>query len=77
MAGAQGTSDMVSEGLKRWRRRQKKGAIMEPETFHKIEASERAKGLSEERAERAAGKAYWRVAKSKYTRAMKRKRKKG
>jgi len=57
---------MVSEGLKQWRRRQKKGAIMEPETFESIKRSEMAKGLSAERAERAAGKAYWRVAKAKY-----------
>lgn len=67
---------MVSEGLKRWRRKQKRGAIMAPETFAKIESSERARGLSEARAERAAGKQYWRIAKAKYARALKRKRNK-
>lgn len=52
--------------LKAWRSRQKPGAIMKPETFEGIKKSEMKKGLSEERAEKAAGAAYWNAAKAKY-----------
>jgi len=61
---------MINKKLLKWRRRQKRGAIMSPETFHKIESSERAKGLSENRAERAAGSQYWRIAKAKYRKSL-------
>ena len=49
-----------------WRSRQKTGAIMKPSTFEKIEEEEKKKGLSGERAEKAAGAAYWRAARKKY-----------
>ncbi len=39
---------------------------MKPSTFDEIKKSEEAKGLSEERATKAAGAQYWRVARKKY-----------
>jgi len=57
---------MVSAGLKQWRRKQKRGAIMKPSTFAEIEAKSKAKGMSAKRAKKIAGKAYWRTAKAKY-----------
>jgi hypothetical protein len=56
----------TSPGLRRWRREQKKGAIMKSSTFEKIKESEEARGLSEERATKAAGATYWRAARKKY-----------
>lgn len=56
----------MSEALKDWRKKQPRGAIMKPETFSQIEAEEKAKGLPAGRAEKAAGAAYWQVAKSKF-----------
>jgi len=56
----------AGSGLNAWRSRQKKGAIMSPETFHEIEASETKKLGSAERGEKAAGAAYWNAAKAKY-----------
>lgn len=55
-----------SAGLKSWRRKQPRGAIMKPETFDKIVADMMAKGYSRERAEKIAGSAYWGSAESKY-----------
>jgi hypothetical protein len=55
---------MVSEGLKKWRRKQKKGAIMKPSTFAAIEAKAKASGATNPEA--VAGKAYWNTAKAKY-----------
>ena len=48
-----------SEGLKKWRKKQKPGAIMKPATFKKI--AKTAKG-----GKKAAGAAYWRAAEAKY-----------
>jgi hypothetical protein len=50
----------------KWRRKQKRGAIMKPETFKGIEASVESKGLSPEKAKKVAGAAYWRSVKRKY-----------
>jgi hypothetical protein len=49
-----------------WRRKQRRGAIMKPDTFKKIERSAEAKGLSAESAKKVAGKAYWNTAKAKF-----------
>jgi len=55
-----------SKGLLEWRKKQPRGAIMQPETFAKIRRQALAKGLGEARAEKVAGKAYWTTAESKY-----------
>ena len=39
---------------------------MKSSTFEKIKESEEARGLSEERATKAAGATYWRAARKKY-----------
>jgi len=51
----------------KWRKKQKKGAIMGAETFEQIvqETMKKYK-ISRERAEKIAGKAYWKTAKIKY-----------
>jgi len=50
-----------------WRGKQKRGAIMEPETFEKIVKDAMKKyGISRERAEKVAGSAYWKSAEAKY-----------
>lgn len=54
-----------------WRRKQKRGAIMKPETFKKIKEQQMARGLSEERAQKIAGKAYWETEKKKYKESKK------
>lgn len=59
----------VSKGLKKWRGKQKRGAIMKPSTFSKIEANAKGKGgkkLSKESREKIAGAAYWKTAKAKF-----------
>jgi hypothetical protein len=55
-----------SKGLLKWRSKQKRGAIMKPKTFNDIVKAEEAKGLSKERARKAAGAAYWNTAEKKY-----------
>jgi hypothetical protein len=54
------------QDLLSWRSRQKTGAIMQPSTFEGIKKSEMEKGLSEERATKAAGSQYWKTARAKY-----------
>lgn len=49
-----------------WRRKQKRGAIMKPETFEKIKREQTKQGLSEAAATRIAGKAYRKTEKAKY-----------
>jgi hypothetical protein len=44
---------------------------MKPETFQEIKEGEMKRGLGEERAEKAAGAAYWRAAKAKYKKGKK------
>jgi len=58
---------MVSEGLKKWRRKQKRGAIMKPETFKAIKRKAAASGAANPEA--VAGAAYWDTAKKKYKKA--------
>lgn len=55
----------------KWRAKQAPGAIMPPEEFQAIVQSEKKKGLSADRAKRAAGATYWRTAKAKYKAAKK------
>lgn len=58
----------VSPGLKKWRKRQKPGAIMKPSTFKKIEKSAAAAGATDPA--KVAGAAYWKTAKAKYNEAV-------
>lgn len=44
---------------------------MKSSTFQDIKRSEEAKGLSEERATKAAGASYWRAARKKYKESKK------
>jgi len=50
-----------------WRRKQKRGAIMKPQTFQKIKADAMKRGMSEERATKVAGASYWKSEKKKYS----------
>ena len=54
-----------------WRKKQKKGSIMEPSTFKEIEASARESGATNPEA--VAGAAYWKTAKKKYSAYLHRK----
>lgn len=54
----------VSEGLKKFKASQKRGAIMKPSTFKSIEKKAAASGASNPKA--VAGAAYWQTAKAKY-----------
>jgi len=51
--------------LLKWRKAQKRGAIMKPETFSKIEQAAEDK-YGKERAQKIAGAAYWKTAKAKF-----------
>jgi hypothetical protein len=53
-----------SEGLKKWRKKQKRGAIMKPATFKKLEAKAKAAGYDDPAA--VAGRAYWNTAEAKF-----------
>ncbi len=53
------------KGMLAWRSRQKPGAIMPASTFEGIVKEETPK-IGKERAEKAAGAAYWRAAKAKF-----------
>lgn len=59
----------VGKALKRWRRRQKRGAIMKPETFEAIRRKAAAAGYTNPEA--VAGEAYWTTAKAKYAESKK------
>jgi hypothetical protein len=59
-------SHPISNALLKWRKQQKRGAIMKPSTFADIVKKEMKAGLSKESATKVAGKAYWRTAKSKF-----------
>ena len=54
----------ISEKLLKWRRRQKRGAIMKPSTFMEIKRDAAAKGADDPEA--VAGAAYWKTARAKY-----------
>jgi len=72
---------MVNEKELKWRRKQPKGAIMEPKTFQNIVNKTMKdledKGLTHEaakdRATKIAGKAYWQTAESKFKKSKKEK----
>lgn len=53
-----------SKGLKKWRSKQKPGAIMKPGTFEAIKRKAAAGGARD--AGKVAGKAYWKTAEAKY-----------
>lgn len=55
---------MESKRLLAWRKKQKRGAIMKPSTFKKIEAKARASGATNPEA--VAGRAYWNTANLKF-----------
>jgi hypothetical protein len=56
-----------SKALLDWRAKQKRGAIMKPATFEDIvQKAMKRYGLSRERAEKIAGKAYWNAARKKF-----------
>ena len=57
----------VSKHLLQWRKNQKRGAIMKPSTFARIERSASARGARDP--EKVAGAAYWKTAKAKYSKA--------
>ena len=75
MAKRKSTKKKTSPGLRKWRSKQKPGAIMKPSTFKKIKRKASSSGARDPEA--VAGAAYWKTAKAKYKRAQKRKRKKG
>jgi len=58
---------MISKKLLKWRRKQKRGAIMKPSTFAAIEKKAAASGATNPKA--VAGRAYWKTAKAKYRKA--------
>lgn len=57
----------TSAGLRKWRRKQPKGAIMKPEEFEAhVQEAMKEKGFDRERAERYVGGEYWERTKEKY-----------
>ena len=54
----------TSKELRKWRKKQKRGAIMDPGTFKDIEESARESGADDPKA--VAGAAYWRTARKKF-----------
>jgi hypothetical protein len=59
----------LSEGLLKWRKKQKKGRIMKPSTFASIKQKAAASGATNP--EKVAGKAYWITAKAKFKERLK------
>lgn len=62
-----------SKSLLKWRKKQKRGAIMKPSTFKEIERKAAKSGASDPR--KVAGKAYWRAAEAKYSKSKSRSKK--
>ena len=62
----------MSKFLK-WRKKQKRGAIIKPSMFGKIESSAMKK-YGKARAAKIAGSVYWKTAKAKFKKASKRKK---
>lgn len=59
---------MIARKILKWRKKQRRGAIMKPSTFKSIVRKASKKyGLA--RARKIAGRAYWRSAKAKYRRS--------
>ena len=54
----------ISRKMKRWRRKQKRGAIMQPATFEAIKRKAQEMGYI--KPEAVAGKAYWKTARAKF-----------
>jgi len=66
----------ISSKLRKWRKKQPKGAIMKPSTFEKIvERCIRQYGYGRKRCERIAGRAYWETAEAKHRRYLTKKKK--
>lgn len=63
----------ISKKILAWRRKQKRGSIMEPETFEDIKQKAARSGKYGD-PEAVAGAAYWRTVREKY---LKRRRRKG
>lgn len=59
----------LSKALLNWRSKQKRGAIMKPDTFESIKKKSMKSGLSKMAATNIAGKAYWSTAKLKFKRS--------
>lgn len=68
------TKKKMPRKLLRWRKRQKKGAIMEPETFEEIKRKAAASKKTRD-AKKVAGAAYWKTAKAKFRERKKKYRK--
>ena len=63
---------MVSKGLKDWRAKQKRGAIMQPAKFKAgVAKIMKRSGLSKEAATKIMGNQYWKEAKSKFAASKK------
>ena len=58
------------KNLLEWRRKQRKGAIMNPKTFRTIYKRAKKK-YGKKRAKKIAGAAYWRTVRAKYKRRRK------
>jgi len=57
----------ISSNLLKWRKKQRRGAIMKPDTFDAIvQNCMDEKGWSKARCEKVAGRAYWNTAKAKF-----------
>jgi hypothetical protein len=65
---------MVTEGLKKWREKQKPGAIMKPATFEEIARKAAMKKNKVKDPKAVAGAAYWKAAKASYKKYLKRKK---
>lgn len=61
----------IPKGLLEWRKKQKKGAIMNPITFNKIKESDKKEYGSDESGNNVAGKVYWDMARKKYSKMQK------
>jgi len=55
----------ISKKIRQWRGKQRRGAIMRPSTFKKIQARGSRK-YGTKRGKKIAGAAYWRTVKAKY-----------
>lgn len=70
-----GTGLKENPSLLAWRERVGRGRVMSPSTFQSIkEEAKRRYGLSEERARKVAGKAYWETARAKFREYLKKRK---
>ena len=56
----------IAKDVLTWRKKQKPQSIMKTSTFNKIESGAEKGGLSEERAKKVAGSAYWNTVLAKF-----------